>query len=148
MTNQARRFVWFWIAAGGFVIAALMGLLISLVENPDPPLTTNDVVGVWSASDGGRLTVRPDGSAVLEQVMEPEAGCGQADSNFRTGPATWVFDTYPDESPGIRLDYPGVDAGQTCSVYLAIVISDKHGTAGYLPHDAYPAYVRGTTHSG
>ncbi|MEU4062261.1 hypothetical protein AB0F25_07475 [Streptomyces wedmorensis] len=84
---------------------------------------------------------------MLEQVREPEAGCGQADSSHRTGPATWVFDTYPDEPPGIRLDYLGADPGQTCSVYFSIVTSDEYGTAGYLSHYPEPEYVRSTTHS-
>ncbi|MGW4700651.1 hypothetical protein [Streptomyces sp. NPDC004285] len=137
------------LAAGGFVIAALTGFLVDLAEDHSgPPLTVSDVKGVWSASDGGRLTVRADGSAALEQVPEPGAGCGQADSSFHTGPATWVFDTFPDEPPGIRLDYPGTTTRQTCSVYLSISISDEYGTKGFLPHNADTWFVRGAAHSG
>ncbi|MFI0923645.1 hypothetical protein ACH4TP_06885 [Streptomyces sp. NPDC021012] len=140
-------FVWLSVAAGAFVIAALASVLIGLTEAPDDPsLTVSDVQGVWSASDGGRLTARADGSAELEKVPDPGPGCGEADSRVHTGPANWVFDTFPDESPGIRLDYPGVATGQTCSVYLSISISDEYGTKGFLPHNADQWYVRGTTH--
>lgn len=105
MNDRPRVFLWLSVAAGALVIAALTNFLIDLTDAPDdPPLVLSDVQGVWSASNGGRLTVRPDGSAVLEQVREPEAGCGQADSSHRTG------------------------------------------TAGYLPHDADPSYVRSTRH--
>ncbi|MFC8765126.1 hypothetical protein ACFUAG_31020 [Streptomyces sp. NPDC057193] len=104
--------------------------------------------GVWSASDGGRLTVRADGSAELEKVPEPGPGCGQTDSSIHTGPATWVFDTFPDEPPGIRLDYRGPAAGEMCSVYLSISISEEYGTKGFLPHNADPWYVRDTAYLG
>ncbi|MFD8642792.1 hypothetical protein ACFV14_21135 [Streptomyces zaomyceticus] len=135
------------VASGAFVIATLTTFLIELTGAPDnPPLTVSDVQGVWSASDGGRLTVRADGSAELENVLDPGPGCGEAGSRVHTGPAKWVFDTFPDEPPGIRLDYPGSTTGQTCSVYLSISISDEYGTKGFLPHDAGPWYVRGTTH--
>ncbi|AWZ09028.1 hypothetical protein DRB96_36585 [Streptomyces sp. ICC1] len=131
VTDLPRRFVWLSVAAGGCVIAALTSFPVDLTEDRSgPPLAVNDVEGVWSASSGGRLTVRADGSAELENVPEPGHGCGQAPSAFHTGPATWVFDTYPDESPGIRLDYPGATPGQMCSVHLSISISDEYGTKG------------------
>ncbi|MFF8381909.1 hypothetical protein ACF07V_38115 [Streptomyces sp. NPDC015661] len=136
------------VAAGVCVIAALASFLIDLTaDHSSPSLTVSDVEGVWSASDGGRLTVRADGSAELEKVPDPGPGCGETDTAVHTGPANWVFDTFPDESPGIRLDYPGAVTGQTCSVYLSISISDGYGTTGFLPHDAADLrYVRGPAH--
>ncbi|MER5931105.1 hypothetical protein [Streptomyces sp. NPDC002054] len=140
------------VAAAGSLIAALIGFLMDPIEDQSPPpLTVTDVEGVWSASDDGRLTVQADGSAELEGVTEPEVNCGQytgRNPSTYTGPATWVFDTFPDESPGIRLDYPGPATGKTCRIYLSISISDKYGIRGFLPHDSDPSYVRGAPHPG
>ncbi|MEU6883099.1 hypothetical protein [Streptomyces sp. NPDC046712] len=119
-----------------------------------PPLTVNDVEGVWSAvSDDGRLTVRADGSAELEGMTEPEVNCGQytgQEPSTYTGPARWVFDTFPDESPGIRFDYPGPQGvtGKTCRIYLSISITDEYGTIGFLPLGPDTQYVRGASHPG
>ncbi|MFD7962939.1 hypothetical protein ACFV5J_19235 [Streptomyces zaomyceticus] len=152
MTEVPRRLVWWMVAAGGAVLAALISFLMDLTEEQNrAPLTVTDVEGVWSASDGGRLTVRADGSAELERVMEPESGCGQFAEEVHlsyTGPATWVFDTWPDEPPGIRFDYRGASTGKTCKIYLSVSISDETSSVGFLPHDPEPSYIRGATHPG
>ncbi|MFE4309720.1 hypothetical protein ACFQ9H_12890 [Streptomyces sp. NPDC056517] len=152
MTDLPRRFVWLMLAAGVVLVAALISFLMDLTEGQSrAPLTVVDVEGVWSASDGGRLTVRADGSAELERVMEPEAGCGQSAGQVHlsyTGPATWVFDTWPDEPPGIRFDYQAGAAGKSCKVYLSVSISDETGSVGFLPHDPEPSYMRGAAHPG
>ncbi|MEV7418867.1 hypothetical protein [Streptomyces sp. NPDC089919] len=119
-----------------------------MVDPDGPPLAVSDVAGVWSAADGGRLTVRADGSAELKEVPAPGAGCGRTDAGVHTGPATWVFDTFPDESPGIRLDYHGAATGAMCSVYLAVFISDEHDAEGFLTHRENPWYVRETGYRG
>lgn len=106
-------------------------------RGPDGELGIADVVGVWQASDGGRLTIRTDGSADLERVTRPGPECGQstdAAGRSYTGPATWVFDTYPDESPGVRFDYQGPATAKPCKVYL-VVFHQKDGTKGFLPQD-------------
>ncbi|MCX5231511.1 hypothetical protein ABZY16_01670 [Streptomyces sp. NPDC006553] len=152
MTDLPRGFVWLMLAAGGVLVAALISFLMDLTEDQSrAPLTVADVEGIWSASDGGRLTVRADGSAELERVMEPETDCGQSAEQVHfsyTGPATWAFDTWPDESPGIRFDYRGSASGKTCKVYLSVSISDETGSVGFLPHDPEPSYMRGAAHPG
>ncbi|MFE5797012.1 hypothetical protein ACFQ8C_31150 [Streptomyces sp. NPDC056503] len=152
MSDLPRRFIWLMAAAGGVLVAALIGFLMDLTEDQSrAPLTVTDVEGVWSASDGGRLTVRADGSAELERVMEPEAGCGQSAGQVHfsyTGPATWAFDTWPDESPGIRFDYRGAAGGKTCKVYLSVSVSDETGSVGFFPRNPEPSYTRGGTHPG
>ncbi|MEU6215452.1 hypothetical protein ABZ891_36855 [Streptomyces sp. NPDC047023] len=45
-----------------------------------------------------------------------------------------MFDTYPDENPGIRFDSQGLATAQLCKVYL-VVILQKDSTKGFLPHD-------------
>lgn len=154
MIALSRRLICLTVVAGGALVATLIGFpfLMDLAEGRDrAPLTVTDVEGVWSASDGGRLTVRADGSAELERVGELETGCGQPSGQIHfsyTGPATWVFDTWPDEPPGIRLDYRGAAAGKTCKVYLSVVTSDETGSVGFLPHNPEPSYTRGATHPG
>lgn len=148
MTDRPRSFVWLTVAVGGFLVATVTGFLVDLTEDQSrPSLTVADVEGVWSASGGGRLTVRADGSAELERVMEPETGCGQSADQIHltyTGPAAWVFDTWPDEPPGIRFDYRGAGTGKTCSIYLSVVPDMHDGAKGFLPHDPSPWYERGS----
>ncbi|MEU4360074.1 hypothetical protein [Streptomyces virginiae] len=56
--------------------------------------------------------------------------------------ATWVYDTYPDEKPGIRFDYQGPATAKPCKIYL-VVFPLKDGTKGFLPHDrAGVDYIR------
>ncbi|MFJ3514587.1 MULTISPECIES: hypothetical protein [unclassified Streptomyces] len=142
----------FLVIAVGVIVAGLAGFLVELAAGQDgEPLKVTDVEGLWSATDGGRLTVRPDGSAELEGVRDPKEGCGRSNSTVGSaypGPATWEFDTYPDESPGIRFDYRGIDTGQKCSVYLSITGSDKHGAKGFLPHRPEQQYARGAAQAG
>lgn len=95
------------------------------------------MAGVRQGSDGGRLTVRADGTADLERVARPGPNCGQStDTPARsyTGPATWVYDTHPDERPGIRFDSQGPAAAKLCKVYL-VVIPQKESAKGFLPLD-------------
>ncbi len=132
--------------AAGLVAAALVGILMSLTGGQGTPLTATDVQGTWSAPGGGHLTVRPDGSAQLQRASKPAPDCGLPDEpvpSTYSGPATWVFDTYPDESPGIRLDYPAPLGGKTCRIYLSVLTSDEHGTRGYFAHDGR-SYARDT----
>lgn len=140
------------VAAGGFLVATGTAFLMDLTEDRSPPpLTVADVEGVWSASGGGRLTVRADGSAELERAREPETGCGQSADRIHltyTGPATWGFDTWPDESPGIRFDYRGAGTGKTCSIHLSVSPDMDDGAKGFLPHDPGPQYERGSPHQG
>ncbi|QES51830.1 hypothetical protein DEJ50_32240 [Streptomyces venezuelae] len=147
MTDRPRTFVWWTVAAAGLLTAALVSFLTDLTSNQSPPsLTVSDVEGTWSASGDERLMVRADGSAELAGVTEPEVNCGQhtgPNPSRYTGPATWVFDTYPDESPGIRFDYPGPATGKTCRIHLSLSISDQHGTRGFLPHAPDQSYTRG-----
>ncbi|MFI8902624.1 hypothetical protein ACIGO7_31295 [Streptomyces virginiae] len=115
----------------------MVAFLFYLGRDREDPLAIADVAGVWQGSDGGRLTVRADGSADLERVTRPGPECGQsADAAGRsyTGPATWVFDTYPDEKPGISFDYQGPAAAKPCKVYL-VVFPREGGAKGFLPQD-------------
>ncbi|MEV7442817.1 hypothetical protein AB0O22_16945 [Streptomyces sp. NPDC091204] len=118
-------------------LALMVALLIHLGRDREAPLAITDVAGVWQGSDGGRLTVRADGSAHLEQAKRPGPDCGQstdAAGRSYTGPATWVFDTYPDERPGVRFDYQGPATAKPCKLYL-VVFSLKDGAKGFLPQD-------------
>ncbi|WP_411107195.1 hypothetical protein [Streptomyces sp. cmx-4-9] len=92
------------------------------------------------------MTVRADGSAELELLAEPTARCGLS-NDFYSGPATWVFDTFPDESPGIRFDFSGPETGDSCKIYL-MVFTDEDGTRGYLQHNAAVRYVRSAVPAG
>ncbi|WP_405790381.1 hypothetical protein [Streptomyces sp. NBC_01367] len=154
MTKLPRRFYWYLIAAAGLAVAAaLIGFLWILTKDQRPPLTPTDVQGTWtawsSAGGDGRLTVRPDGTADLQQV-KPEPGCGMPSepvpSGTYSGPATWVFDTFPDEWPGIRFDYTSPLNGKTCKIYLPILISGQHGPLGFFIHDSRSQYKRDTAH--
>ncbi|QTI45591.1 hypothetical protein JYK04_03385 [Streptomyces nojiriensis] len=118
-------------------MALPVAFLADLGENREASPAVGDVEGVWQGSDGGRLTVRADGSADLERVTRPGPDCGRstdAAGRSYTGPATWVFDTYPDERPGIRFDYQGPATAKPCKAYL-VVFSLKDGTKGFLPQD-------------
>ncbi|MFF4426208.1 hypothetical protein ACFY04_36440 [Streptomyces sp. NPDC001549] len=154
MTKLPQRFYWCLGAAAGLVVAALIAFLWSLAEDQRPPLTPADVQGTWtswSAPDGGRLTVRPDGTADLQRVAKPAPDCGMPSEpvpSTYSGPATWVFDTYPDEWPGIRFDYQSPLSGKTCTIYLPITISEQNGTLGFFPHDFRSHYKRDTAHPG
>ncbi|MGW9448594.1 hypothetical protein [Streptomyces sp. NPDC055632] len=113
-------------------------------------LEVADVEGVWSGSSGQRLTVRADGSAELQRVREPDTGCGQSTSEIHlsySGAATWAFDTWPDESPGIRFTYQGAGTGKACSVYLSIMNTDI-GTRAFFPHEPDVRYERNSSHRG
>ncbi|MFE5821086.1 hypothetical protein ACFQ7B_04950 [Streptomyces erythrochromogenes] len=109
---------------------------MELGEDHEEPLAIADVAGVWQGPDGGRLTVRADGTADLEQVTRPGPNCGHSTdaAGSYTGPATWVYDTYPDENPGIRFDYQGPAAAKPCKIYL-VVFPLKDSAKGFLPHD-------------
>ncbi|MFF3678127.1 hypothetical protein ACFYYS_29655 [Streptomyces sp. NPDC002120] len=137
MSIRPRRLVWWFIGAAGLFAALLAAFRIDLGEDRSTSLVVTDVEGTWTSTDGDRLTVRPDGSADLEGVTRPGPDCGQvagAAGRDYTGPATWVFDTYPDERPGIRFDYRGPSTGKPCKVYL-VVVPLKDGTRGFLPQD-------------
>ncbi|WP_030852856.1 hypothetical protein [Streptomyces sp. NRRL F-4474] len=121
---------------------------MELGEDREEPLAIADVAGVWQGSDGGRLTVQADGIADLDRTTRPRPGCGQsaeAPARSYTGPATWVFDIYPDEDPGIRFDYQGSATAKTCRVYL-VIFPGKNGASGFIPQD--PPGVRYTLSAG
>ncbi|WKD34572.1 hypothetical protein [Streptomyces xanthophaeus] len=155
MSNRPRRPLWWFMGGAGLVLALLVALpvafLADLGEDRESPLAATDVEGTWQGSDGGRLTVRADGSADLEGVTRPGQDCGQstdAAGRSYTGPAAWVFDTYPDERPGIRFDYQGPATGKPCKVYL-VVFSQEDGTKGFLPQDPPEvSYVRPAAQQG
>ncbi|WP_157879747.1 hypothetical protein [Streptomyces yangpuensis] len=107
MRTDWRRTLWWFTGATALFPALVAAFRMELGEDREEPLAIADVARVWQGSDGGRLTVRADGTADLERVTRPGPDCGQstdAPARSYTGPATWVFDTYPDERPGIRLD--------------------------------------------
>ncbi|MFB6824091.1 hypothetical protein ACFCXA_21150 [Streptomyces virginiae] len=132
-------------------MALLVAFRVDLGEKPEAALALTDVEGTWQGSDGGRLTVRTDGSADLERVTRPGQECGQsigAAGRTYTGPAKWVFDTYPDEKPGIRFDYQGPATAKSCKVYL-VVFPLQNGAKGFLPQDPDGVqYVRSTEPKG
>ncbi|WP_405706450.1 hypothetical protein OG264_04280 [Streptomyces xanthophaeus] len=143
MTDRPRSIVWLLMAGGGLAVAALASFLVDLTPDRNPPLTVLDVEGVWTTPSGGRPTVRADGSAEVERVPQAQNNCVGAPSSpsyVCTGPATWAFDTYPDEEPGIRFDYAGTDAGTVCTFHLSV--SGSSSGRGFLPHHASPGYVR------
>ncbi|MEU9104952.1 hypothetical protein AB0D54_11375 [Streptomyces xanthophaeus] len=132
------------MAAGAMTVAAVAAFLVDLTADRDPPpLTVLDVEGVWTTPSGGRLTVRADGSAEVERVPQAQRNCvgdPSSPSYVYTGPATWVFATYPDEEPGIRFDYPATDAGKVCTIHLSV--AGNSSGKGFLPHHASPGYAR------
>ncbi|KOU73909.1 hypothetical protein ACFV0H_12720 [Streptomyces erythrochromogenes] len=150
MNVRPRGSVWWFVGAGGLFTALLAAFLVDMGEEREPELVVADVDGAWRGADGGRLTVRADGSAELERVTEPRQDCGQSAGlapDTYTGPATWVFDTYPDEAPGIRFDFPAPDTGKSCKIYL-VVVHYKDGTkGGFLPH-VQGQYLRSTELTG
>ncbi|MFF3315431.1 hypothetical protein ACFYV5_07930 [Streptomyces sp. NPDC003035] len=133
------------VGAAGLLAAALAAFVVEASEDSSPPaLVVADVEGVWTVQGGSRLTVRADGSAELERVEEPDVNCGQSTGPAPltyTGPATWVFDSYPDEAPGIRFDYRSRETEKLCEIYL-VVGADEHASYGFLPHVADVQYVR------
>ncbi|MFE9466350.1 hypothetical protein ACFYNW_22230 [Streptomyces virginiae] len=151
MSTGLRRTVWWFIGATGLFVVLVVVFFMHLGEDGDDPLAITDVVGVWQGSDGGRLTVRADGSADLERARRPGPDCGQstdAAGRSYTGPATWVFDTYPDEKSGIRFDYQGPATAKPCKLYL-VVFSLKDGAKGFLPQDPSDvSYVRSAGQQG
>ncbi|MFJ3519921.1 hypothetical protein [Streptomyces sp. NPDC090131] len=130
-------------------LAALF--LLTGCADSDPELTVADVEGSWSAVGGGHLTVRADGTADLDRVTRPGPDCGRstgAAGRTYTGPATWVFDTYPDEKSGIRFDYQGPATAKPCKIYL-VVFPLKDGAKGFLPQDPSDvSYVRSAGRQG
>ncbi|MFD0122998.1 hypothetical protein [Streptomyces virginiae] len=137
MRTNWRRPLWWFMGVTALFLALMVALLIYLGKDREDPLAIADVAGVWQGSDGGRLTVRADGSADLERITRPGPDCGQstgAPARSYTGLATWVYDTYPDERPGIRFDYQGSATAKPCKVYL-VVFPQKDGAKGFLPHD-------------
>ncbi|MFJ3819439.1 hypothetical protein [Streptomyces sp. NPDC090056] len=150
MAGLKRKDFWLLSVIAGAVVGMAIAVLVGLSNDQErPSLSIVDVEGVWTASGGQRLTVRADGSAELERVSEPDEGCGQSASEINlsyTGPATWVFDSWPDESPGIRLDYIGAGTGKKCSIYLAIT-NTNIGVRGFTPHDPSIRYERSTSGS-
>ncbi|MFC9587866.1 hypothetical protein ACFVJ8_34255 [Streptomyces yangpuensis] len=137
MRTDWRLTLWWFIGATALFLALVAAFRMELGEDREEPLAIADVAGVWQGSDGGRLTVRADGTADLERVTRPGPECGQstdAAGRSYTGPATWVFDTYPDENPGIRFDYQGPATAKACKVYL-VVFHQQDGTKGFLPQD-------------
>ncbi|MFE9929569.1 hypothetical protein [Streptomyces sp. NPDC005533] len=150
------RISWRWILGGAIGATGLFVALVAAFQmegqgRDGEALEMSDVVGVWQGSDGGRLTLRTDGSADLEKVTRPGPECGRsADAAGRsyTGPATWVFDTYPDENPGVRFDYQGPATAKPCKLYL-VVFHQQDGTKGFLPQDPPGVrYVRSTGQEG
>ncbi|MFC9390307.1 hypothetical protein [Streptomyces venezuelae] len=138
MADLPRRGILWWLAAAVAVsAAALAGSLVSTSEvGSAPRLTAANVEGVWAKPGGGRLTVRADGSADLEQAPVSKTECGQDTGRSLltyTGTAAWVFDTHPDEASGIRFDFSGAAAQQSCRIYL--VVYDEAGGRGFIPHD-------------
>ncbi|MGW7438499.1 hypothetical protein [Streptomyces sp. NPDC054849] len=151
MSIRPRLLVWFFIffiGAAGLLVALLAAFRADFGEDGEASLAATDVEGAWQGSDGGRLTVRADGSADLERVTRPGPDCGQSTgaAGTYTGSATWVFDTYPDERPGIRFDYQGPATAKPCKVHL-VVVPLKDGTKGFLPH-VPGQYVRSTGPQG
>ncbi len=137
MSVRPRGSVWWFVAAPGLCTALLAAFLVGMGEEHEPELAVADVEGAWRGADGGRVTVRADGSAELERVTEPRQDCGQSAGlapDTYTGSATWEFDTYPDEAPGIRFDFPAPDTGKSCKIYLVVVHSKDGTTGGFLPH--------------
>ncbi|WP_329101808.1 hypothetical protein [Streptomyces sp. NBC_01439] len=151
MSTSLRRTIWWLIGSFGLFAMLAAAFLMNLLEDPEDPLAITDVVGAWESSDGARLTVRADGTADLERVTRPSLDCGQstdAAGRSYTGPATWVFDTYPDEKPGIRFDYQGPATAKPCKIYL-VVFSLKEATKGFLPQDPTGVdYVRSAAQQG
>ncbi|WP_030721115.1 hypothetical protein [Streptomyces sp. NRRL F-2580] len=145
MRTDRRRILCWFMGVTTLFLALMVALLIYLGNDREDRLAIADVAGVWQGSDGGRLTVRADGSADLERITRPGPDCGQstdAAGRSYTGPATWVFDTYPDERPGIRFDYQGPATAKPCKLYL-VVFSLEDGAKGFLPQDPSDvSYVR------
>ncbi|WP_406738450.1 hypothetical protein OG365_22875 [Streptomyces sp. NBC_00853] len=137
MSRRRLLAAWWFLGAAALFVAVLAAFRADLGGDHEVELAVTDVEGVWQGADGGRLTVRADGSADLERVTRPEPDCGKsvwADGRTYTGPARWVFDTYPDETPGIRFDYQGPATGQACKVYLVVVPHEDGAQGGFLPH--------------
>ncbi|MEW2138492.1 hypothetical protein AB0892_18140 [Streptomyces sp. NPDC005409] len=151
MNVRPRQFLWWFLVAAGLFVAVLAALRADLGEDREASLAVTDVQGSWQGSDGGRLTVRADGSAKLEQVTRPGPDCGQSTGpagRTYTGPATWTFDSYPDERPGIRFDYQGPATATSCKAYL-VVVPHENGTSGFLPQDPNGVrYVRSAEPQG
>ncbi|MFF8262580.1 hypothetical protein [Streptomyces virginiae] len=151
MRTDGRRILWWSIGATGLLLALTVAFRMDLGNAGEDPLGIADVAGVRQSSDGGRLTVRADGSADLERVRRPGPDCGQstdAAGRSYTGPATGVFDTYPDEQPGIRFDYQEPVTAKPCKLYL-VVFSLKDGAKGFLPQDPPGvSYVRSAGQQG
>ncbi|MGW7333525.1 hypothetical protein ACWGIU_33980 [Streptomyces sp. NPDC054840] len=137
MRTDRRRILWWFMGVTALFLALVVALLAYLGKDREDPLAIADVAGVWQGSDGGRLTVRADGSADLERARRPGPDCRQstdAAGRSYTGPAAWAFDTYPDERPGIRFDYQGPATAKPCKIYL-VILPQKDGAKGFLPQD-------------
>ncbi|MFC9825513.1 hypothetical protein ACFWG6_33725 [Streptomyces erythrochromogenes] len=148
MRTDWRRILWWVMGVTTLFLALMAAFRMELGEDREDPLAIAEVAGVWQGSDGGRLTVRANGSADLDGVTRPGPDCGQstdAAGRSYTGPATWAFDTYPDERPGIRFDYQGPATAKPCRIYLVVSLP-KDGTKGFLPQD--PPGVRYTRSAG
>ncbi|MFJ3505397.1 hypothetical protein [Streptomyces sp. NPDC090135] len=151
MNGLQRRDCWLLAVAVTSAAGMVAAILVGLDSGQDrSSLKVADVEGVWSGSSGQRLTVRADGSAELERVREPDTGCGQSASEIHlsySGAATWIFDTWPDERPGILFTYEGAGTGKACSVYLSILNTDI-GIRGFFPHEPDVRYERDSSHLG
>ncbi|GGP92396.1 hypothetical protein GCM10010215_17710 [Streptomyces virginiae] len=97
-----------------------------------------DVSGVWTSNRGGRIIFTNDGTVSFNNVTQ-DPYCVPEELRKspprKSGDGKWVFETIPDESPGVRIQFPtGEEQPKTCSLY-AIWVGPRPYSRMYLRQD-------------
>ncbi|MEU4358375.1 hypothetical protein [Streptomyces virginiae] len=71
-------------------------------------LAAMDVTGTWESNKGGRIVFTEDGSVSFSNITQ-DPYCVPEDLRNAvpraSGNGTWVFETIPDEHPGVRIKF-------------------------------------------
>ncbi|MGR4884231.1 hypothetical protein ACIPUC_33145 [Streptomyces sp. LARHCF249] len=117
--------------------AAGLSITQSGDEN-DRKIVNADIVGIWVGSKGGKFEIREDGKAALNGIKQNPSCFPPEDAKSQelaTGEGVWEFARYPDESPGVRIDYrvPNPQS-PVCNIWAVWVGGDPSGEI-HLLHD-------------
>ncbi|MFJ9434813.1 hypothetical protein ACIRQY_34925 [Streptomyces sp. NPDC101490] len=138
MSMRIRKFTFRASLVAAVTVVAAAIALISSIRSNTPALESEDVEGVWRAEGIQRshVSIRADGTAELNNAP---GGCRLGGGGGYSGPAKWVFDTVPDESPGVRFNYQPSGTSEVCSIYFSIPKADR---AYFIEDQDLVNYVR------
>ncbi|MFD4245811.1 hypothetical protein ACFWP3_30090 [Streptomyces sp. NPDC058525] len=118
--------------------AAVVSIRESEVPDRERTLKNSDVVGIWEGSKGGRIELKEDGKVVLSKIRHDPlcASSAGADSLGKvSAEGVWQFGRYPDEGPGVRIEYGVGDSQPAACTIWAVWIGKTPEELVYLLHD-------------